>query len=87
MEQFGRPGVACRVVTRPDKHASVLEGSGEETRIIKYRQETKLNLQKFSLTFVFFIYEDLSSTCILLETLLNWMLYLAPPSGSIYIIL
>ena len=24
MEQFGRPGVSCRIVTRPDKHTSVL---------------------------------------------------------------
>lgn len=25
VEQFGRPGVACRVVTRPDKYSSILE--------------------------------------------------------------
>lgn len=30
MEQFGRPGVSCGVVTRPDKHTSVLQEGAKE---------------------------------------------------------
>lgn len=31
MQQFGRPGVACGVVTRPDEHTSVLQKGATET--------------------------------------------------------
>lgn len=35
MEQFGRPGVACRVIARPDKHTPILQ-----------RERIKFNLTK-----------------------------------------
>lgn len=39
VEQFGRPGVSCRIVTRPDEHTTVLEEGAKKPERYVYAPE------------------------------------------------